>query len=712
MDNRGTSTNSNGYFTLEGFSENDTLLISYIGYESRKITILDGITFYQISLDHDEVMLNDVVVSAYNANQKLDVIPASISLILPKALKRDNNTLIVPALNRLTGVLMQSGAFNTNRLTIRGIGSRSPFATTKIRAYFDNIPLTTGDGETTIEDIDLTLIGRSEVVKGPSSSTYGAGLGGTVILQTPKIIPANSDFYSELIVGSYGLLKSNTSILLSNAKVRVGATYNYFHSDGYRENNEYDRQSFTLSSQVATGDKGDLSFIASFVDLLAFIPSSLDSTTYYENPRAAAPTWAASQGYEDYQKGLGGLSYKYYASGNVVLDFGIFIQGRDSYELRPFNILEETSSATGSRNLISVLSSNEKLTTVVGFEYFRETYDWRTFENDNRQEGSLLSDNEELRSNLNLFAQVKYLFTTRFSGTVGANFNKTSYHLDDLFTADSIDQSGEYSFDPTMSPRIALDYRISDHKYVYGVISHGFSPPSVSETLTPDGLINPDIKPETGYNFEIGFKGEIWDGSHFDIAIYSMLVENLIVAERVQDDQFIGRNAGKTTHNGFEIDFNYPITIGNSIFTTFATYTFANYKFDDFVDGDNDYSGNELTGFPGHLFNIGIEAATRSGIYGNLSYHFVGSMPMRDDNSIYSDPYGITNVKAGLKMSSGNFEFDVYGGISNVFDVKYASMISINAPSFGGRDPRYYYPGLPTNYFAGVKLKYQFSHSR
>jgi iron complex outermembrane receptor protein len=56
---------------------------------------------------------------------------------------------------------MQQGALNTNRITIRGIGSRAQFGTTKIKAYFDGIPLTTG-GETTLDDLDLASIEKSK----------------------------------------------------------------------------------------------------------------------------------------------------------------------------------------------------------------------------------------------------------------------------------------------------------------------------------------------------------------------------------------------------------------------------------------------------------------------------------------------------------------------------------------------------------------------
>jgi iron complex outermembrane recepter protein len=45
--------------------------------------------------------------------------------------------------------------------------------------------------------------------------------------------------------------------------------------------------------------------------------------------------------------------------------------------------------------------------------------------------------------------------------------------------------------------------------------------------------------------------------------------------------------------------------------------------------------------------------------------------------------------------------------VNNLFDEHYASMILINAPSFAGRDPRYYYPALPRNLALSVRLRWE-----
>ena len=48
---------------------------------------------------------------------------------------------------------------------------------------------------------------------------------------------------------------------------------------------------------------------------------------------------------------------------------------------------------------------------------------------------------------------------------------------------------------------------------------------------------------------------------------------------------------------------------------------------------------------------------------------------------------------------------NIITGVKNLFDEKYASMILINAKGFGGKKPRYYYPGLPRNYFISLNIK-------
>ena len=92
----------------------------------------------------------------------------------------------------------------------------------------------------------------------------------------------------------------------------------------------------------------------------------------------------------------------------------------------------------------------------------------------------------------------------------------------------------------------------------------------------------------------------------------------------------------------------------------------------------------------------------------NTNFLHVGEIPMNDANLLYSDKYTVFNIKASYKKELfTTLSLELNAGIDNLFDEKYASSILINATGFGNSEPRYYYPGMPRNWFAGVKLAYK-----
>jgi iron complex outermembrane receptor protein len=710
-----TTSDQNGMFDIHPSAYPLLISASYIGYESNSYLLEMETEKIIIELHASNYMLGEVIVTAYEGKPRIMESPGSIALIPRKEMKVDNDVYFIPSLNRVTGIYAHSGAYNTNRITIRGIGSRSLFITAKIRAYYDDIPLTTGDGETTVEDIDPNLIERMETIKGPSSSLYGAGLGGTLLIKSHS--PSDQEKYLKygLTAGSYGYMKNDLSFSYGNEKSRTGLLVNKIKSDGYRDNNNYNRFTTGINYKSYLTEKSTLSILGTYIKLKAQIPSSIDSITYINNPRAAAQNWAETEGYEDNHKFLTGLGLNHRFNDYSSIDASIFYTYRNSFERRPFNILEDKVNALGSRIKYNYLNNwnNYLFNFMVGGEYFIDFYNWQTYENDNKEKGDLISDNKEYRENLNVFFKADLTFPFKTFLTLGLNINRTHYDYQSLFSADGSDNSGDYSFGVTLSPRIAISHPVTPDIFIYGNISNGFSPPSLQETLTPEGTINPNIKPETGTNYEVGTKGMAFDKRlFFDVAFFSMHIKDLIVAERTGEDEFIGINAGKTINNGLEVTLNYRFLSspdGKKELTGFITYTLADYTFKDFVEAGNDYSGNQLTGVPANIMNAGLALYIKAGLYGNLNYQFVDKMPMRDDNSVYSDAYQLVNFKIGYSRNiARHFDLDVHGILNNVFNEKYASMISVNAGSFGGNLPRYYYPGLPRNFFLGAEVRYNF----
>ena len=690
------------------------------GYNSITVDISSSSKII-VQLEAIPESLNEVLITSNNFKSQLKTLPTAISVVSSHDIQKNDIINIAPILNTVPGVYMHSGTLTTNRITIRGIGSRNLFGTGKIRAYYQDIPLTNGSGASTIEDIELSSLGRIEILKGPSSSTYGAGLGGTIELIPDKGKLGELSINGGYTFGSYGLQKYLLQSSLSDLRNTAKITYSNLHSDGYRENNNTDRQTFTIATQHFFGDSDQLVFIGNYIDLKAYIPSSINENAFLNNPQSAAFTWKRSKGYEDYQKGLFGLSWHHDYSLKTKQYTSIFTSYQNSYEPRPFNILKEKTRGIGLRSRVAsefdLFSKLFKWT--LGGEVFWDNNVYQTYENlyeDFAPEvgsvkGDLLSNFKEKRSYFNLFFDSKYNLSEKTVFTFGINFNKTSYTLDDKFDSDGIDFSGDYNFDNILSPKFGLTHQISDNSMFYVTVSHGFSPPSLEETLLPDGLINTNIKPECGWNYEIGSRGNLFNNKlSFDLAIYRMDVKNLLVARRTSNDEFIGINAGKTRYNGLEIAINYALLNSEVIEIKHSNaLAYNDFKFKDFVDDMTDYSGNDLTGVPNLTFNSNLDVQTQFGFYALLNYNYVGKIPIRDDNSVYSDSYQLVNTKFGFKSSQEkHFQFDAYLGINNILNEHYASMLLINAEGFGGTALRYYYPGEPSNYYAGINFKYVF----
>jgi iron complex outermembrane receptor protein len=169
-------------------------------------------------------------------------------------------------------------------------------------------------------------------------------------------------------------------------------------------------------------------------------------------------------------------------------------------------------------------------------------------------------------------------------------------------------------------------------------------------------------------------------------------------------------NAGKTLNKGIEAMSRIRWLEGSMISSTASiNYTYTHYKFREFIEEGNDFSGSYLPGIPQHKISIELDADLPYGSYIEANWLGVDEMPMNDANTLYSEPYSRLNLKVGVRRSMGSgWWFDVYGGMQNVTDNHYASMILINAPSYGGSAPRYYYPAEPRNYYGGISVRYAF----
>lgn len=658
--------------------------------------------------------LNEVVISGFHLNDSLQTVPAAVSVLTN--LQRNNNTDIAPLLNTLPGVQMQSGALNTNRISIRGIGARTTYGTNKIRAFYGSIPLTTGDSETTIEDIDLEAIQKVEVIKGPFSSIYGAGLGGAILIDPKYTLNNGNTAKVSVTAGSFGLLKNTVNYGYATNTGSLNINYHKLNSDGWRDNSSYNREGVTLAGDVFRKQKSRLTYFGNYTYLKAYIPSSVTKQSFNENPKAAVPTWAASKGFEQYNSVMAGLAYEFELAPRLKNATSIFFNNKDSYEPRPFDILSQNSTGYGGRTQFtgSLEPGGLKTTYIAGLEYFRDGYKGHTYENlyqQNNGNGTLqglpLTGDKQQRHFINAFAQLRVEFTKKLEAQTGVNYNKTAFNLSTTFPTEPITNES-HNYKGIVAPQVALLYKPAATATIYASVSRGFSLPAISETLTADGTINPNIKPESGYNMEAGSKIYLLNNRLYtDVAVYRMEIKDLLVAQRVGDDQYIGINAGKTLHEGVEWSARFSHTVAKGFYLTqYAAASVGRYRFMSFNNNGTDYSGNKLTGVPSTKVNAGFTLAMPLKLYLTADYYYTGSLPMNDANTAFADSYNLLNAKIGWSyFRESGLSMGAAFGVNNITNTHYASMILVNAI---GTNPRYYYPGLPVNYYGNMMISYTF----
>jgi len=630
---------------------------------------------------------------------------------------------------------MQEGALGTQRIVLRGQGARAAFTSNRLRAYLGAIPLTDAEGGTDLEDVDLTLLEHIDIVRGPAAGAYGSGLGGVVLMTPQFTAPQGISGNLSARYGSFNTYTLGAQVAYANSEASTARTlrvgYRRVASEGFRQNSNYRRDNLTALARLPDSDgRGSTTIQALWTGVRGEIPSSLSADALAADRTQAGGTWGRAEGYESYDRLGAGVTHQRQLWLGSQLTGSVFGSLRDAYEPRPFDILEEQTIASGGRLVLNT-RLDKRVRLSAGTELLFDRYTWGTFANlfadfpegTGSVEGMRESSFQEARSNLNAFAQADIALGTtlgfsrdravELSAGVGAN--RTSYTLTDRFNSGAASQSGDYNFGGQLNPHVSLQVAPSTSWSVFGRAARGFSPPSLAETLTPEGTPNPEIRPETGWSYELGFRGQSPAGRWWgELTAYTMTAKNLLVARRTAEDRFTGINAGSTLHRGLEMAghvlFGDPSSVRQLDAAStrlhgkvYASYTLQAHRFQTFVDGEDDFSGNDLTGVPRHMGAVGVEA-TLARWSAHLGAIARGELPVDDANATFAD--GFTTVSARFSYVLPKLNLTISAGADNLLDAEYVSMVNVNAGSFGGRAPRYFYPGQPRTAWLGVRLSY------
>lgn len=684
-----------------------SLSFIHAGYRDKTQHIENNGHLQIISLLPIPKLLSEVVVSTTRSSSSQKKNIGMVHIISPLNTPELSDITTSQALKSTAGLQVQEGAYNTSRITMRGMGARNPYASNRIKAYFGDIPLTDGEGSTSLEDISYSSIGRIEVLKGTTSALYGSGLGGVIRLF--PLYPTSNGVQLKLnqSLGSFGLYNTDGTFFYKKNNWALVSSISHTDVAGYRDNNKFKRTTAMVSANYF-GTKHRIHVLANYSDVLAQIPSSLNLETFDQAPSSAASNWLNVKGFESRKKFLTGINLKSNLTNALSNSLSINGNKTEHYESRPFNILEAESTSYGIRDQLTYTTS--KLRLIAGIDAQWQDYHWNIYQTNEGVQAALTNQNNELRQQLDATLISSYEISPGLILEAGLGLSQFSYKLEDLDNNSELDLSGNYTPASILSPRLGFNYAMSSNIHAFGLFSQGFSAPSVEESLLPAGAINTNLKPEKGTTFEIGTSGTLFQNRlSFSAALYTMRVSNLLVTKRVSEDAFVGVNAGKTKHTGLELNSIWTILSreNSQTLSIETSYTYSRNMFVDFIDNAIAYDGKKLPGIPEHLLNIYLRYSPFSEWKTSFWMNHASKQYLNDSNASSYSGYTIFNLQTHYEIALKNeHSITLFASAKNLFNVHYASMILPNARAFGNASPRYYYPALPRNFIIGLKLQF------
>ncbi len=654
-------------------------------------------------------ILQEVIVKGYEQNRKIKEIAAPLSLISRQQFQRYGETSILPAVNAAPGVRMEERSPGSYRLNIRGSSLRSPFGVRNVKIYWNDIPFTDPGGNTYLNQFSFYNFSSVEILKGPGSSLYGAGTGGVMLINSfPEIKNSVSLNYSG---GSFQAHNINVNAVTGNESFRNMITYSHQQSEGYRRQSAMKRDIVSWETRLRSNDKLTLSTHVLYGDLFYETPGALTKAQYLADPKAARPAGGPFPSAEQnkaaiYQKTFwAGIHQQYVFNEhwqNTTSIYGAFSRIENS-AIRNYEKRLEPNFGGRTTFSYSAAFDETKLKVIAGAEIQQGYSTNKVYKNKLGAIDSIQTDDEVNNNQAGVFLQADLTLPKGWIVTAGGSYNRSAMEFERLSVVPSFLYKTNYNNE--LAPRLSLLKKLNSSMSVYGVVSKGFSPPTVAELLPSTSVINTDLQAEHGINYELGFRGSFFNHLSVDLNAYYFRLQNSITQRRDNSgaDYFV--NSGKTKQQGIETALDYQVRSKAGEFISqlniWLSHTYQHFRYKDFKQVTTDFSGNKIPSIAPHTIATGIEVVTKIGVYGNVNYYYSDAIPLNDANSEFASSYNLLGFKAGYRFTIGkHLKADLFVSGDNLFNQTYSLGNDINAAA-----NRFYNAAPGVNYLAGIGLQ-------
>ena len=448
----------------------------------------------------DEYTLDTMLVTATRTEKRDVDVPASTEIITYEDIVDSGSVNAMEAVSKMLGVdyntYLPGGSAQTsmtNEINVRGFSYGTLILVNGNPINLNNTYV--------IDAIPAEAIERIEVVKGGGSVLYGSeAQSGVINIITKKKVSNKVRFG----FGNYKQQQYNVAV--GNDKLKINydlKKWGYVKEARYTAANTYTNLKESSNENIGIG--------YNFNDQLSFEYNHLDTEVSYESlKKDRLNSFTDSSNKQD----LIQLNY----NGNKIKGHAWFNKTKLDYAGSSARNLFENESF--GADLQQNIELNNKSLLTVGGVYKREVY------NSKLKKGKP-SIGKKARNQMGLFAQLDYKFNDKDNVIIGGRGTWTS------------SESNGQSYD-NFSTSAQYIHKFDQDKSFYVSVAESFVMPSFKQ-MFPSSWVetkpNPDLKPQEGINYEMGYK-EISGNHAWKVALFHMDIKDNISATLNKDDTY------------------------------------------------------------------------------------------------------------------------------------------------------------------------------
>jgi iron complex outermembrane receptor protein len=633
-------------------------------------------TFAAAEEPEQPVVLPEVRVTANKQSEELQKVPQSISVIEGEQAVDAHITTINELGLRVPNLLFSTGGMQmVNLPTLRGVRSDPHNNVPSVTLYVDDVPVAVNAGYIS----QLYDVESIEVLRGPQGTLYGRNAEGGVIKITTRKPQKQHKGNVTLEGGSNDYARGEAALsgeVFENT-LYAGGAFQYY-TDGGLVKNDFDGGS-TVDDKKNYSGRGTIRLTPS---------EDLDVTFSY--------------GMVKYDEGTFGM---YNLTG--MQDKRHTNSQDPGYNLSAFNdqSLNISYDMSPEWNVTSVTTRRESnLDYAMDYDFspmpFFEVHKYDryldlgqelrfSYEEDgvNAVFGAMYSRlDKKVRYNYyNMgmkhyardttdtyaaFGQVKIPFWEKWAITGGLRLEHytTDFKEEDTGYSDS----GSWT---SLSPKLALEYSITDDNLVYTSVSRGSRAAGFDAYQGSPG--NYEFDEEELWAFELGSKNTFWDGkARVNAALFyykfnSMQLESY--TNTMMGPMPSIKNVGNPTAFGGELEVAVMPLPGLELF---GSTGYTHMRYDTFEDDLGDHTGNHVPYVPELTYNVGLQYRSPKGFFVRAEVLGATESYLDSTNTGYIPEHALVNAKIGWEFD----KVEAYIFADNMFDKRYDYVNAFGGP--------------------------------